>query len=144
MTMMQSAHLEQSIDFAQIINKNLKSGPITVNRGVSQDPFYVLWKTTMPAVLVELGFISNPDNLAQLKKPAQRQELARRLLLAFSEYKQQYDRKLVSKHGIRGDAGSLATGGQVRSPGLRRVVESREGRCSFLRLRAGSFSVGKD
>ena len=91
MTMMQSAHLEQSIDFAQIINKNLKSGPITVNRGVSQDPFYVLWKTTMPAVLVELGFISNPDNLAQLKKPAQRQELARRLLLAFSEYKQQYD-----------------------------------------------------
>ena len=91
MTMMQSAHLEQSIDFAQIINKNLKGGPITVNRGVSQDPFYVLWKTTMPAVLVELGFISNPDNLAQLKKPAQRQELARRLLLAFSEYKAQYD-----------------------------------------------------
>lgn len=91
MTMMQSAHLEQSIDFAQIINENLKGGPVRVNRGVSQDPFYVLWKTTMPAVLVELGFISNPQDLAQLKKPSERQELAQRLLHAFDEYKKLYD-----------------------------------------------------
>ena len=91
MTMMQSAHLQQSIDFAQIINQNLRGSPIKVNRGVSQDPFYVLWKTTMPAVLVELGFISNQTDLAELKKPAQRQELARRLLQSFIEYKKQYD-----------------------------------------------------
>ena len=91
MTMMQSAHLQQSIDFAQIINQNLRGGPIKVNRGVSQDPFYVLWKTTMPAVLVELGFISNQTDLAELKKPAQRQELAKRLLQSFIEYKKQYD-----------------------------------------------------
>lgn len=91
MTMMQSAHLEQSIDFAQIINENLKGGPVKVNRGVSQDPFYVLWKTTMPAVLVELGFISNPQDLAQLKKPSERQALAQRLLNAFTEYKKLYD-----------------------------------------------------
>ncbi len=91
MTMMQSAHLQQSIDFAQIINQNLRGGPIKVNRGVSQDPFYVLWKTTMPAVLVELGFISNQSDLAELKKPAQRQELAKRLLQSFIEYKKQYD-----------------------------------------------------
>jgi N-acetylmuramoyl-L-alanine amidase len=91
MTMMQSAHLQQSIDFAQIINQNLRGGPIKVNRGVSQDPFYVLWKTTMPAVLVELGFISNQTDLAELKKPAQRQELAKRLFQSFIEYKKQYD-----------------------------------------------------
>ncbi len=91
MTMMQSAHLQQSIDFAQIINQNLRGGPIKVNRGVSQDPFYVLWKTTMPAVLVELGFISNQTDLAELKKPAQRQELAKMLLASFIEYKKQYD-----------------------------------------------------
>ena len=91
MTMMQSAHLEQSIEFAQQINSRLKGGPISVNRGVSQDPFYVLWKTTMPAVLVELGFISNPEDLAKLKKGAEREELAKRLLNAFEEYKKAYD-----------------------------------------------------
>lgn len=91
MTMMQSAHLEQSIEFAQLINSRLKGGPISVNRGVSQDPFYVLWKTTMPAVLVELGFISNPEDLAKLKKGAEREELAKRLLNAFEEYKKAYD-----------------------------------------------------
>lgn len=91
MTMMQSAHLEQSIQFAQIINKKLQGGPIAVNRGVSQDPFYVLWKTTMPAVLVELGFISNPEDLTKLKKSSEREELAQRLLKAFAEYKREYD-----------------------------------------------------
>ncbi len=91
MTMMQSAHLQQSIDYAQIINQKLVGGPIKTNRGVSQDPFYVLWKTTMPAVLVELGFISNPQDLGELKKSTQRQELAKRLLSAFVEYKKQYD-----------------------------------------------------
>ena len=91
MTMMQSAYLEQSISFAQIINSKLLGGPIKVNRGVSQDPFYVLWKTAMPAVLVELGFISNPNDLLQLKKSSERQKLAERLLNAFSEYKSRYD-----------------------------------------------------
>lgn len=91
MTMMQSAHLQQSIDFAQIVGQKLQGGPITVNRGVSQDPFYVLWKTTMPAVLVELGFISNPQDLKELKKSSTRADLAKRLFEAFKEYKKQYD-----------------------------------------------------
>ncbi len=91
MTMMQSAHLQQSIDFAQIVGRKLQGGPITVNRGVSQDPFYVLWKTTMPAVLVELGFISNPQDLKELKKTTARSDLAKRLFEAFKEYKEQYD-----------------------------------------------------
>lgn len=91
MTMMQSAHLEQSINLAQMINKALAGSPIKKERGVSQDPFYVLWKTTMPAVLVELGFISNESDLAQLKQEKKREEIAERLLLAFGNYKSYYD-----------------------------------------------------
>ncbi|MGM9753619.1 MAG: N-acetylmuramoyl-L-alanine amidase [Candidatus Cryptobacteroides sp.] len=91
MTMMQSAHLEQSINLAQMINTALAGGPIRNDRGVSQDPFYVLWKTTMPAVLVELGFISNENDLAQLKQEKKRDELADKLLLAFGNYKRYYD-----------------------------------------------------
>lgn len=92
MTMMQSAYLEQSLEFAQIILKELKSGgPFTTNHGVSQDPFYVLWKTSMPAVLVELGFITNSDDLWALKKESNRDALADCLLAAFKTYKKRYD-----------------------------------------------------
>lgn len=98
MTMMQSSHLEQSIELAQIINRNLTGGPIRVNKGVSQDPFYVLWKTAMPSVLVELGFISNDKDLAELRKPSQREEIAKRLLKAFGEYKEAYDSSTSQTH----------------------------------------------
>ena len=98
MTMMQSAYLEQSIQFAQFISDNLKEGPIRNSRGVSQDPFYVLWKTSMPSVLVELGFISNEQDLAVLKQDKSRKELADCLYKAFQTYKTAYDSSMqVSK-----------------------------------------------
>ena len=95
MTMMQSAYLEQSIQFAEVIGDKLAGGPIKNSRGVSQDPFYVLWKTSMPSVLVELGFISNEDDLAVLKQDKCRGELAECLLKAFREYKAQYDKSMT-------------------------------------------------
>ena len=91
MVLMQNSHLEQSLRFAQIIQGNLKGGPIKADRGIWQDPFYVLWKTAMPSVLVELGFMSNPSDLAELKQKSRRDELAQRLFLAFKEYKEIYD-----------------------------------------------------
>ncbi|MBP9997689.1 MAG: N-acetylmuramoyl-L-alanine amidase [Bacteroidales bacterium] len=91
MTLMQNANLEQSLKFAQQIQKNLKGGPIVADRGLWQDPFYLLWKTSMPAVLVELGFISNDSDLAVLKDPAGRNRIVERLFKAFCEYKRSYD-----------------------------------------------------
>lgn len=94
MTMMQSANLEQSIAFAQIIGDKLASGPIKTNRGVSQDPFYVLWKTSMPSVLVELGFISNETDLQTLRDNDSREEIAECLYKAFRQYKEEYDKSM--------------------------------------------------
>lgn len=91
MSLMQNAYLEQSLNFAQIASDKLSAGPIRNARGIWQDPFYVLWKTSMPAVLVELGFISNQDDLARLRQESCREELARCLFAAFEEYKAQYD-----------------------------------------------------
>ncbi|MBO4670308.1 MAG: N-acetylmuramoyl-L-alanine amidase [Bacteroidales bacterium] len=91
MQLMQNSNLEQSLDFAQMIAENLKGGPISANRGVWQDPFLVLWKTSMPAVLVELGFISNSTDLDALKKDAERDKIATRLCKAFKKYKAAYD-----------------------------------------------------
>ena len=91
MQLMQNANLGQSLRFADIIAEKMKGGPIRNNRGISQDPFLVLWRTSMPAVLCELGFVSNSTDLTQLRNADQRDEIARRLFLAFQEYKQEYD-----------------------------------------------------
>lgn len=91
MNLMQNANLEQSIRFAQLAQKHLKGGPIKTDRGVSQDPFLVLWRTAMPAVLLELGFISNDNDLAALKQKSDREKLAERVFQAFKEYKEIYD-----------------------------------------------------
>ena len=89
--LMQNSYLEQSLLFASSVSQHLDGGPIKANRGISQNPFYVLWKTAMPAVLVELGFISNLEDLSELLKESSRQDLADRLFYAFREYKEQYD-----------------------------------------------------
>ncbi len=91
MQMMQNSHLEQSIQFAQIISQKLKASPLRTNGGISQNPFLVLWKTAMPAVLVEMGYISNSDDLWTLRQTPNREKIADCLFDAFKSYKLQYD-----------------------------------------------------
>lgn len=92
--LLQSAYYEQSLLFAAEFDKAMAGGPIKTSRGVSQDPFYVLWKTTMPSVLVELGFISNPNDLKTLNSTAGREQIASRMFGAFKEFKRKYDGSL--------------------------------------------------
>lgn len=94
MQLMQNAHLEQSMSFAEIIEGKMKSSPFEADRGVWQNPFYVLWKTAMPSALLELGFISNKNDLAVLRDENNREKIAECLYHAFVEYKQHYDRSL--------------------------------------------------
>ena len=91
MNLMQNANLEQSVRFAEAVKKHLRGGPIKNDRGISQDPFLVLWRTAMPAVLLELGFISNDNDLAELRRQDSRDDLAERVFQAFKEYKDIYD-----------------------------------------------------
>ena len=90
-SLMQNAHLEQSLVFASDIADAMKGGPITRTRGVSQDPFWVLWRTTMPSVLVEVGFISNDKDLAAMRSSDGRDQIAGNLLKAFTTFKNRYD-----------------------------------------------------
>ena len=90
-SLMQNAHLEHSLAFAEDVAAAMKSGPITHSRGVSQDPFWVLWRTTMPSVLVECGFITNPGDLAVLRTVEGREKIADDLLKAIQAFKKRYD-----------------------------------------------------
>ena len=90
-SLMQNAHLEHSLVFAEEVANAMKGGPIAHNRGVSQDPFWVLWRTTMPAVLVEVGFITNANDLRALRSPEDRDRIAESLLKAVKAFKKRYD-----------------------------------------------------
>ncbi|MBR5257273.1 MAG: N-acetylmuramoyl-L-alanine amidase [Bacteroidales bacterium] len=90
-SLMQNAHLEHSLVFAEDVANAMKGGPITKSRGVSQDPFWVLWRTTMPSVLVEVGFMTNPNDLQTLRSPEGRDRIAGNLLKAIQTFKKRYD-----------------------------------------------------
>jgi N-acetylmuramoyl-L-alanine amidase len=57
------------------------------NRGVKQAGFYVLGGAAMPAILIEIGFVSNPKEERRLKETRYRDEIARAILAGLSEYK---------------------------------------------------------
>lgn len=90
-SLMQNAHLGNSLTFAEDVANAMGNKPIRNSRGVSQDPFWVLWRTAMPSVLVEVGFITNPDDLATMRSPEGRDAIAGNLLKAFSVFKVRYD-----------------------------------------------------
>ncbi|MBO4634346.1 MAG: N-acetylmuramoyl-L-alanine amidase [Bacteroidales bacterium] len=90
-SLMQNAHLGQSLDFAADVEHAMGTSPIHNSRGISQDPFWVLWRTAMPSVLVELGFITNPDDLSVLRTSQGRESLADNLLRAFGTFKARYE-----------------------------------------------------
>ena len=93
-SLMQNAHLGNSLTFAEDVAQAMGNGPIKNSRGVSQDPFWVLWRTAMPSVLVEVGFITNPDDLATLRSEKGRDGIAENLFQAFKTFKARYDNSM--------------------------------------------------
>ena len=93
-SLMQNAHLSQSLAFAEDVADAMSHGPITNNRGISQDPFWVLWRTAMPSVLIEVGFMSNPNDLATMRSPEGRDAIATNIFNAFWAFKTRYDKSL--------------------------------------------------
>lgn len=89
---MQNVYYEQSLMFAADVNSALEtSSGFRHNRGIHQDPFYVLWKTTMPSVLIECGFISNPQDLEVLRSDEGLGKVADSIFKAFCQFKTRYD-----------------------------------------------------
>ena len=93
-SLMQNAHLSQSLAFAEDVADAMSHGPITNNRGISQDPFWVLWRTAMPSVLIEVGFMSNPNDLATMRSPEGRDAIATNIFNALWAFKTRYDKSL--------------------------------------------------
>lgn len=89
----QNKHMEQSVSLASEIQKSFVRSK-RENRGVKQAGLLVLRKTSMPSVLIELGFISNRDEERFMASKEGQTSLAQSIYKAFSNYKNDYDRKL--------------------------------------------------
>lgn len=89
---LQSKYMEQSVSFASRIEDNFtKLG--RSSRGVKQAGFWVLKQAAMPAVLVELGYISNKEEEAFLAKDKNLDKLAGAIAKAFVQYKDKRDKR---------------------------------------------------
>jgi N-acetylmuramoyl-L-alanine amidase len=93
-TMAQTTYLRISEQLASLIENQFASNAGRRSRGVKQAGFLVLWRASMPAVLVETGFISNRDEARFLASAQGQQLIADSIFRAIREYKQQYERGL--------------------------------------------------
>jgi len=87
LSMVQNAHLNQSIDFASRVDSQFAQRVHRKSRGVHQAGFMVLYKTAMPSVLIELGFISNKNEEAYLLSDEGTTYMASAIFRAIKEYK---------------------------------------------------------
>lgn len=86
-SLMQYAYQEQSMDFAEIVQNHYTRSTPMRDRGARQAPYLVLWNTSMPSVLTELGYMSHSEDRAFLVSQKGQQTMATALFNAFSEYK---------------------------------------------------------
>ncbi len=83
---LQSAYLEQSLKLAANVEKNFTSIKRS-SRGVKQAGFMVLWKSKMPSILIETGFISNNKERSYLTSDDGQEELSKAIAVAVKQYK---------------------------------------------------------
>jgi len=93
MSMKQNAFLDQSIVIASKIEDELAILSKRKSRGVKQAGFWVLYKTAMPSLLAEIGFISNPQEEQYLSTADGQGNIAHSIFNAFSSYKNQIEGK---------------------------------------------------
>ena len=87
LTLSQHAFQENSLELAAKIEKQFKERVGRKSRGVKMAPFWVLWRTSMPSVLVETGYLTNSKEEIDLNDPLKQDYLASGIFRAFRDYK---------------------------------------------------------
>ncbi len=90
-SLFQNSYMEQSIQLAAKIENELSNSRKISSRGVKQAGFVVLWKTKMPSILIETGFLSNKKERDYLSSSKGVEELATSIAKAITTYKKSYE-----------------------------------------------------
>lgn len=92
---MQDKYMEQSVHLASLVQKQFRHTCKRVDRGVHQAGFLVLKASAMPSILVELGFISTPEEERYLNSEDGTSTLAKGIYHAFLTYKREHELRLT-------------------------------------------------
>lgn len=90
-SMAQSAYMRFSEKFAELLHNQFSNHSALASRGVKQAGFYVLVGASMPNVLIETGFLSNPREAEYLSSKKGQAEIAQRIFNAIKNYREHYE-----------------------------------------------------
>jgi len=86
----QSAFMKESSTLAEIVQENLNDALDIANRGIKQAPFRVLMGATMPAILIEVAFITNPEEEKRLRDPAFKDKVSGAIFDSIKRFHEKY------------------------------------------------------
>lgn len=92
---LQDKNMANSVELAKFVQKRTCASAQRQNKGVKQAGFLVLRETSMPSCLIELGFISTPDEERFLNSDQGVKSLAFGIFQAFCEYRAKYDKSVT-------------------------------------------------
>lgn len=98
--LIQSVYMEQSLGFANNVQDQFRERAQRKDRGVKQAGFLVLWQTSMPSVLIEVGYITNREEEKYLVSDAGQDYLASAIFRAFRDYKYQVENNSVDAENM--------------------------------------------
>nr|WP_295307263.1 N-acetylmuramoyl-L-alanine amidase [uncultured Prevotella sp.] len=90
----QGKNMERSVELARMIQRSVCDGANRPDKGVHQAGFLVLRETSMPSCLIELGFITTPDEENLLNNDGRVDDIAKGIYEAFAKYKNKYDKRV--------------------------------------------------
>lgn len=93
----QNSFSSHNLDLATKMQSQFTTKTPLKNRGVKQAGFWVLYKTTMPGVLLELGFLSNTKDEKFLNSKDGQKKLSEAIAMAISDYKKSHDAVEIDK-----------------------------------------------
>ncbi len=85
--MYQNVYLKESLDLSTLIQGEYVRKTDRTDNGVKQAGFLVLWRTAMPSLLTEIGFLTNPDEERKIGSQKGEDQIAEAIYLAFEQYK---------------------------------------------------------
>lgn len=133
MSIAQNAFLDQSLLLASNVQVQFTERVKRYDRGVRQAGFFVLYKTKMPSVLIELGFVSNPEEAAFLNSVTGQDYMASAIYRAVKDYKQHVDALWAENQKVK-----------VEQVEQQKVEADKEGRIYKIQVYASKYAAKKD
>ena len=96
--LIQNMHLEKSLEIASYVQTEMVKSTKKIDREVRQAPLWVLKDASMPSILIELGFISNPEEERFMMSDEGQEKLVNSIFRGFETYKKKVEKNSIMLH----------------------------------------------